>query len=162
MATKNRVAPSKSGESDWNLDTPSTAEQLLEQFTRIEQAWKKAEERIASTHCPIDVRVNVSKEWIYGSNDCIQGETRTYLAYFRVKGSRRICFVVESRFDHPEIHPVLDSKPITEMPVDIRLEMFDHFQQLFDEVETVSKSYVPKIKERVDRFEAELDRNLLF
>jgi hypothetical protein len=148
MSSNDRFSPSQNGQP---------TDELLAQFHRIEQAWKVAEDKLAATHVPIDVRVKVSDKYIDGSYGNPIGESRIYLGYCKVKGNRRVCIIEECEFfnAHPdEVHE--DVKPITECPVDDRLDMFDSFQKLYDEAYAVSKSYVPKIKERVDKFEQSL------
>ena len=52
----------------------------------------------------------------------------------------------------------MDIRPITECPVDTRIEMFAWFPKLFEESESVAKSYVPRINKAVEEFE----RNLFY
>jgi hypothetical protein len=160
MASNNRFAPSSNGVSHGNAPFVSTADQLLEQFQRVEKAWKMAEDKLASTHVPIDVRVKVGSYTDYADDDPHEqypiAEMTTYLGYCRVKGARRICEVV--RRDFIQGPPEFDESitPIVECPVDDRLAMFDTFQRLYDEALAVSKAYVSNIKEKVDQFEQSL------
>jgi hypothetical protein len=156
MSSHDRIAPSLNGQARMTTASP-TADELLTQFQRIERAWQAAEEKLAATHVPIDVRVKVRDEWI-GPPCSVAGEMVVYLAYCKVKGNRRVCVIEESTFHnaYPGEEQEVDVKPVTECPVDVRLEMFDAFKKLYDEANAVAKSYVPKIRERVDQFEASL------
>ena len=89
LLQENRCAPSENG----NLS--STARQLLEEFQLIEEAWKKAEDKLAETHVPIDVRVKVKDGTMDANDGQVVGEYAHYLAYIKVKGSRRICWISE-------------------------------------------------------------------
>ena len=109
---------------------------------------------------PIDVRVKVGDGPIQDDEDD-NGSSGTYtsfLSYCKIKGQRRICLVVyETRYNSPNSpYPDVDIKPIAECPVDVRIRMFDVFSRLYIEAESVAKSYVPKLKEAVEKFEKSL------
>jgi hypothetical protein len=110
---------------------PSTADELMTQFQRIERAWQAAEEKLAATRVPIDVRVKVMGDHLtVGMN--IVGELQRHLAYCKIKGSRRVCVIEETQYyntDPTDWEEVV--KPITECPVDVRLEMFDSFTKMY-------------------------------
>jgi hypothetical protein len=152
MVRKDRFAPSQNGAPD---PANSTAEQLLAEFQQVEQVWKKAEEKLATTHVPVDVRVKVSEGPI-GNEECQFGEYTNFLAYSKVKGSRRICYVTENYY-YVEDQTELECRPVTECPVDVRIGMFDRFEALYREAESVRDSYVPKIREARAKFEKTLE-----
>jgi hypothetical protein len=133
----------------------STAQELLDCFKRIEAVWEKAESKLASTHVPIDVRVKVGDAML-GDEEQPDGQVVTYLAYCKHgKGGRRICLIDEYEYSYRP-HGDVEVRPITECPVESRLGMLDWFPKLFEEAESVAKSYVPKIKEALDKFESTL------
>ena len=99
----------------------------------------------------MDVRVKV------GAADDGLTEVTTFLAYAKVKGVRRICVVRE---DHNMMTGEMenyDSRPVIECPVDVRVEMFEHFPRLYSEAKAVAKSYVSKLQRAVSSFEATLE-----
>ena len=143
-----RLAPSSNGAPKPRL---SDADQLLHEFQRIEQIWGKAEEKLSATRVPVDVRVKVGSV-----EDCVTEDT-TYLAYAKVKGVRRICVVRE---DHSLLTGEMqnyDSRPVVECPVDVRIEMFDHFEMLYAEAKAVAKSYISKLQGAINKFDATLE-----
>jgi hypothetical protein len=155
MVPQDRFAPSRNGKSEAIL--PPSPNELLEQFKRIEEAWKKAEEKLASTHVPIDVRIKVDEDYDMEPDGGPIGKQEVFLNYCKAKGARRIC-LVNRYIEFPADGSYREeSTPITECPVDQRLEMFDHFEKLYDHCKAVADSYVPKIKERVDQFEKSLE-----
>ena len=146
---QNRLMPSQNGSS------VSTADQLLDEFQRIEQAWRRAEEKLAETRVPIDVRIKVKEGGIYDDDERSQiGCYTHYLAYTKVKGNRRICWECDRAFSQ---HEESECKPVAEMPVDIRIEMFDHFASLYRDAESVAKSYLPKLQAAREKFENTLE-----
>jgi hypothetical protein len=147
-----RLAPSENG-----APTPlSAADELLQEFQRIEDAWKRAEEKLAETRVPVDVRVKVKDSYIELDSGQPVAQETTYLSYSKIKGSRRICVATHYTCYSGQYPDEEDERPVTECPVDVRLEMFDSFQKLYDEANAVAKSYVPKIRDRVDRFLVDL------
>src|SRR5687767_13436788 len=97
MAPLDRFAPSKNGAAPVASSVPlSSADDLLAMFKRVEDAWAKAEQKLAETRVPVDVRVTVSVDPIEDEEredeERIVGVSTSYLAYCRVKGSRRICY----------------------------------------------------------------------
>ena len=128
--------------------------ELIAQFKGIEEAWKKAEALLALSHVPTEVRILV-RSWSE-NGDTPHGDERTYLAYCRVKNQWRICVTTETDWlpGQPEDDTTLvDTKPVVECPVDVRLEMFDWFDKLYQEVVKTAEEYVPKIIKAVNRFE---------
>ena len=142
--------------------TPSveySGHDLLAQFSRLEEAWKKAEALLASSHVPCEVRVQVSCHSV--SNDIGPNErVTTYLAYRKVKGKWRISVVEETEFpdvpDEVGLEPQIETKPVVECPVDVRLEMLDWFDKLYAEVVLATDRYVPKIAKAIKKFEEHL------
>jgi len=120
----------------------------------IEAAWKKAEDILAETHVPVDVRVKVKDGVIDADDGQPIGEYVNYLAYTKIKGSRRICWVSEDIYFNGDEQTAC--KPVGECPVDIRVEMFDWYPKLYAEAEAVAKSYVPKLRQAREKFESTL------
>jgi len=148
LVHENRSVPSQDG------ILTSSARQLLEEFQLIEAAWKKAEDKLADTHVPVDVRVKVKVGTMDANGGQVVGEYAHYLAYTKVKGSRRICWISEELYYNADEETVC--KPVCECPVDIRVEMFDWYPKLYAEAEAVAKSYVPKLREAREKFESTL------
>jgi hypothetical protein len=149
MKQENLSAPSE------NDNLSSTARQLLREFQLIDQVWKKAEDKLAETHVPIDIRVKIRDGNINANDGHVIGEYVQYLGYNKVKGNRRICWIIEQDFFSGENEDAV-YKPITECPVDVRVEMFDWYAKLYAEAEAVAKSYVPKLQEAREKFESKL------
>jgi len=135
-------------------------EEILASYKLIEDAWKKAEAKLALAHVPVECKVEVSREPIGGGvEEPPYGEQTNYLGYLKIKDQWRICFIEECEFfvGHPDEQFQTSARPITEVAVETRLEMFDWFEKLYAEVLNQTASYVPKIKDRVAQFEAKLD-----
>jgi hypothetical protein len=155
MVRKDRFAPSENGASAAKPLSPCKPTELLAQFKRIDEAWKKAEQILADTHVPIDVKIKVDEKAIVDDQFGTVGQAVRFLGYFKTKGSRRICVDRYTlRYSGSEDEEVT---PVTECSVDERIEMFDAFRRLYDEARAVADSYIPKIKERVDKFEVSLN-----
>ena len=137
-----------------NCTQSTTAQQLLEEFQLIEQVWKKAEDKLAETHVPVDVRIKV-KDGVIENGSAVFGEFSHYLAYTKVKGTRRVCWISEEVYYNENDEEAI-VKPVVECPVDVRVEMFDWYPKLYAEAEAVAKSYVPKLREAREKFEASL------
>lgn len=152
MSHGNRFAPSSNGA----VPPPDDATQLLERFQRVERAWKKAEEILAATLVPIDVRVKVRDGLEEDGQGRPHGEYAHYLSFAKIKGSKRICWE-ESTLHYGDPDSEWNCRPIVECPVDIRLEMFNWYEKLYEEVKSVAKSYIPKIDEAVAKFELALE-----
>ena len=151
LLQEDRSAPSQNG------ILSSTARQLLNEFQLIEEAWKKAEDKLAETHVPVDVRVKVKDGTIDADDGQVIGEYAHYLGYIKVKGNRRICWISEEvYFNQHEDEEETVCRPVVECPVDIRVEMFDWYPKLYAEAEAVAKSYVPKLREAREKFESTL------
>jgi hypothetical protein len=157
MAASSPIAPSRSGMPLANADSPSPPDELLAQFKRIEQAWKTAEDKLAAILVPVDVRIKVDEEDEFVQGVGVVRIHVRYLAYCKVEGSRRVCVVHYTYSyrsylgldpDEPEVRE--ETTPVTECPVDERLEMFDWFQKLYDEAKTVAG--IAAIRDRVDKF----------
>lgn len=136
----------------------ATPQQLLSEFQLIEQAWKLAEEKLAETLVPIDVKVKVKSGTICDEDNGFQtiGDHEDSLAYVKAKGSRRICWVHE--YTIYGNNPETVTRPVVECPVDLRIELFDHYERLYREAEAVAKSYVPKLREAREKFEKLLSK----
>ena len=128
--------------------------ELIAQFKGIEEAWKKAEALLSLSHVPSEARVKVGAYSI-GPDESPQGEETVYLAYCRVKNQWRICVTTETEWyvGDPDERVSVETKPVVECPVDVRLEMFDWFDKLYHEVVKTAEEYVPKIIKAVNRFE---------
>jgi hypothetical protein len=138
-------------------------ENLKSEFQKIEAAWKKAEDLLALTHCPTDVKVRVGS----GSAGCDVDNPYAYysvfLAYCKQKSGWKVCWIRETEYTGMPASGNVDDnfevecRPIVEWPVDIRLEGFEHFTKLYAEVLTVAKEFVPKIDKAVKKFEGTLE-----
>src|SRR5579863_9061425 len=111
----NRLRPSSNGAA--HVDA-TTGEQLLACFKRIEDVWKRAEEKMASTHVPVDVRIKADDGPLLHDSPtgCPSqyGVYARYLTYCKVKGTKRICVetIEETSNSIDE-----DCRPVTECPV---------------------------------------------
>lgn len=136
---------------------------LLAQFKNLEDVWKKAEALLAKSHVPCEVSVKV-RSGTLGSESEPEGVVTTYLAYCKVKNQWRIAVVEETEIFNcpPDFEGRSEeSKPVTECPVDVRLEMLEWFDKLYTEVVKTTDRYVPKINGAVKKFEkvlASLDK----
>lgn len=137
------------------LDDPmkQAGDELAATLQMVEDAWKKAEAKLALSHVPVDVQVPFREE----SLECGGGFTE-FLSYRKVKNQWRICWICSTEVSpDPDVDHEVECRPITDCPVGQRLEMFQHFEKLYNEVMKVTKDYVPKIKEAVQKFEATLE-----
>lgn len=133
-------------------------DELVATFGSIEEAWKKAEAKLAPSHVPVDVRVEVASGSI-GSEMQPWGHFKEFLGYCKLKNQWRICWIREAQLYHedPGSDEEYECKPVTDCHVALRLEMLDHFEKLYQEVMKVTKDYVPTIKEKLKKFEATLE-----
>ena len=129
-------------------------DEIIAGYQLIEEAWKKAEAKLALAHVPIDVKVKIRSGTI-GSDEQPYGSYTQFLGYVKIKNQWRICIITESDFfDRPEME--FEYRPITECPVQERLDMFELFPKLYQEVINVTKDFVPVIKDKVAEFEKSL------
>ncbi len=123
--------------------------ELLECYKEIAEAWVKAEQLLSLSHVPKEVRVLVHD---FGHNE-ESPEESIYLGYVRLGGQWRICEVTVEIDCQNESY----ERAIEDCPLDVRLEMLDHFDKLYAEVLKTTKDYVPKVKDRVSKFLASLE-----
>jgi hypothetical protein len=144
--------PSKSISTDVDL----AGKEIIEGFKAIEEAWKKAEAVLLRAHCPSDVKIKVDYGAL-GHEDHIYGEFVTYLGYLKLRNGWRIC-LIEEELDYrdPSEEWRTQLTPITEAPVEKRVEMMDHFDKLAEEVVKVARSMAPNLKKKAAEFEAKL------
>jgi len=129
----------------------STGEELRYEFQQIQLAWEMAEEKLHLTRIPIDIQVEVGSGPIYDDTPEQVGNYTTWLAYQKCKGKWRICWVKHETFlDGTEND--YEIKPVVETPIDTRIEMFDHYDTLYEHAEAICKSYVPKLREAREKF----------
>lgn len=157
MAAQFRRTPSKNGAPLAKPDPCSTTAELEAMFQRVEEAWDKATEKLDNIRVPAEVRVKVDQTPIEATSGKIIGQRKCFLAYCRHKAQRRICYIVEKCYDDDEREDLEEIKPVVDWPIDVRLEMFDHFKSLYDQAIAVASSYIPKIKESVEEFEESLE-----
>lgn len=133
-------------------DIKKAGERMVEGFEMLEKAWNLAETILAVAHVPHDVEVKIG-------DTCYSDDTRSdwhehHLGYLKRKGEWRICvtsvFNSFDNFGNERIERM--ERRITDCPVEMRLEMLDHFQQLYDAVIQATKDYVPKIQSKVAAF----------
>jgi hypothetical protein len=130
-------------------------EEIIAGYQLIEEAWKKAEAKLALAHVPLDVKVKIRAGDI-GGEEQPHGSYTQFLGYVKIKNQWRICIVTESDFfNQPETE--YNYRPITECPVEERLDMFELFPKLYQEVIKVTKDFVPVIKDKVADFEKALE-----
>jgi hypothetical protein len=126
-------------------------EEIVACYRQIEEAWTRAEIRLAAAHPPAEVRIMVRAPDY--NPDSPTHCSPLFLAYARYKGEWRIC-VIEGGLSQLDDDSY---RAVTECPVEQRLAMFDHFVRLHDEVLKTTKDYVPKVRDRVARFLASLE-----
>jgi hypothetical protein len=126
-------------------------EEIVATYQQLEEAWKKAESILAAAHVPVDVKVKVGNYTHYHHEEPY-GDSMMYLGYVKLKNQWRICYITETTWVQQPDDDV-ECRPITECPVELRLEMMDWFPKLHEKVIKVTKDYVPKIKEKVAAFE---------
>ena len=143
----------------WVDPMQKAGEELIASYQLIEEAWKKAEAKLALSHIPVEEKVKVGDTEDIGHPDNPLGERTKYLGYMKLKNQWRICYIEEDYLycAPPEMENNVSCRPITESPVEIRLEMFDHFERLYNKVMEVTKGYAPRIKDKVMQFESALE-----
>lgn len=142
----------------WVDPIQRAGEELVAGYQLIEEAWKKAEAKLALSHVPVDVRIKVGSGSL-GDPENPFGDRTTYLGYVKLKNQWRICYIEEDDLygGPPDEQFSTSCRPVTEIPVETRMEMFDWFEPLYNKVMEVTKSYVPRIKEKVTKFEVTLE-----
>jgi hypothetical protein len=142
------------------LEIAKVGNELTEHFQLIENAWKKAEELLALSHIPIDVRIHVKADHLYhdvpgGEPEQCYADVMTFISYCKTRTGWKICWVQETDYaQHPDTQ--VEQKLISECSTETRLEMFEHFPALYAAVVKRVKEYMPKIREKVTSFEAVL------
>ncbi len=132
-------------------------EEIIAGYQLIEEAWKRAEAKLALAHVPVDVKIKVRSGNI-GDEPDADGRYTEFLSYVKIKNQWRICAIVENIYLNCAGSGVeTDVRPITECPVQVRLDMFEWFPKLHEEVIKVTKSFVPVIKEKVAVFQNVLE-----
>lgn len=156
MASQSRASSAPKSQKPASTDViERTGQELIESFKLIEEAWAKAEAKLALAHVPVDVKIKV-EDGDFGDDSPGEGYA-SFLGFVKQKSSWRICFItITTTYPMGDERREYDCRPITECPVETRLEMFERFPELYEEVLKVAKSYVPKIKESVAKFEQTL------
>jgi hypothetical protein len=137
-----------------------TGEMLLSRYKNLAAAWGKAEDRLLLVHAPSEASIIVGEETIEASDGAPLAYETQSLSYCRWRGKWRICYEVHTQlasWTGPGDGTEDDCKPIVDAPVDVRLAMFDRFNDLEAAVVDAAKSYVPKIDEAVAAFERSLN-----
>lgn len=134
-------------------DLKKAGEEILGSYKVLEEAWKKAEEKLLPAHVPSNVKVEVDYQTHAG------GEDYYYLGYGKIKGQWKICLVEDTI--HPDEEREEDCDygkwtPIAEASVYWRMEMIKHFPALAAEVVAVTRKYVNDIKKQAADFEKSL------
>jgi hypothetical protein len=139
-----------------DFDLQKVGEELISSYKMLEDVWNKAESLLSLAHVPQNVMVKVNTGYLEDEESGPYGEWVQYLAYVKLKSQWRICVIQQTdHYDRPDYNH--EHTPITECSVDIRLEMIEWFPKLREEVIKVTKSFVPKIKNKVAEFEALLE-----
>jgi hypothetical protein len=118
---------------------------LFDRYDRLNSLWEQAEKQLISLHVPRPVR---HAYFSYPVRDGSSTYLNHCLGLQKVKGSWRICYVLDYDYSHDDPEP--DWTPILDCSATIRVHAAPHLPGLRSAVFASSEKFIPEVDKAID------------